>query len=106
VPSAVWLYGCLRGAAFSVPSLTQTGGVGLGAFVVLVLYVYLVRGSRRAWIALVVLDVIALLLLALSTQLGQTPLLVHILSALALATLLLPSVRRYVTGRDLQGRLR
>lgn len=106
MPTAVWLYGGLRGAAFAVPSLTQTGGIGLGAFVVLALYVFLVRGSRRAWIALVVLDVLALLLLALGTQLGQTPLLVHILSALALVTLLLPSVRRYVTGHDAQGRLR
>lgn len=100
VPTAVWLYGFLRMAAFGLPLLTGTGGVGLGAVIVGLLFVGLVRGARAAWIALVVLDVLAFALLLLATPaLEEAPLLVHIAAGLALVVLLLPSTRRYVTGQ-------
>jgi hypothetical protein len=97
VPTAVWLYGFLRALAFAVPYATGTGGFGLGVVVIGLLFIWLVRGSRVAWAALVVLDVISFVLLLLATpQLAEAPLILHILAGLALLTLLLPSTRRYV----------
>jgi len=97
VPTAVWLYGFLRALAFGVPYSTGTGGFGLGVVVIGLLFIWLVRGSRVAWAALVVLDVISFVLLLLATpQLAEAPLILHILAGLALLTLLLPSTRRYV----------
>ena len=97
VPTAVWLYGFLRALAFGVPYATGTGGFGLGVVVIGLLFIWLVRGSRVAWAALVVLDVISFVLLLLATpQLAEAPLILHILAGLALLTLLLPSTRRYV----------
>jgi len=97
VPTAVWLYGFLRALAFAVPYATGTGGFVLGVVVIGLLFIWLVRGSRVAWAALVVLDVISFVLLLLATpQLAEAPLILHILAGLALLTLLLPSTRRYV----------
>ena len=93
----MWLYGFLRALAFAVPYATGTGGFGLGVVVIGLLFIWLVRGSRVAWAALVVLDVISFVLLLLATpQLAEAPLILHILAGLALLTLLLPSTRRYV----------
>ncbi len=104
VPSAVWAYGFLRAAAFGLPAATGTGGVGLGAVVVLALFVGLARGSRVAWVALVALDVMSFALLVLATpQLAEAPLLVHICAGLALVTLLLPSTRRHAASPRARG---
>ncbi len=100
MPTAVWVYGLLRALAFYLPAATRTGQVGLGLVVILVLFVGLVRGSRGAWVALVILDILGFALLVLATpQLREAPLLIHITSGLALVTLLLPSTRRYVAGK-------
>ena len=96
VPPAVWAYGFFRSAAFVVPILTGTGGFGLGLFVVLVLYVLLLRRSRGAWMALVVLDLLSLVLLVVTQQQTGAPWLLHIFTALAIAALLLPSARSWV----------
>lgn len=100
VPTAVWVYVTLRGLAVVVPLTTGSGGIGLGAFAFLVGAVFLVRGSRFAWIALLALDAMALVLLAAVTR-GfadpTLPLLLPILQGLALLVLFAPSIRRHVT---------
>jgi len=103
VPTAVWFYGSVRAAGFAVAG--TTGPVGaLDVSLILALYLLLVRGSRTAWVVLIAVDVASFGLLVLTTRVGQTPLLVHILFGSALVTLLLPSIRRYVSGRDAKGR--
>ncbi|MGI8576243.1 MAG: hypothetical protein ACR2MA_13175 [Egibacteraceae bacterium] len=99
VPPAVWAYGCLRAAAFGVPVVTGSGGVGLGLAIVFVLYVFLVRGSQVAWGVLFALDALSFIVLVATPQLGETPLILPIIAGLALLVLLLPSTRKYVTGR-------
>ncbi|HSJ43366.1 MAG TPA: hypothetical protein VK923_01635 [Euzebyales bacterium] len=99
VPPSVWAYGFFRALAFGVPYATGTGGVGLGLFVVLVLYVFVLRRSRRAWMALVVLDVLSLVILVITQVQTSAPWALHIFTALAVVSLLLPSTRRYVTGQ-------
>lgn len=99
VPPAVWAYGFFRALAFGVPFATGTGGVGLGLLVVLVLYVLVLRRSRRAWMALVVLDVLSLVILVITQAQTPAPWVLHIFTALAIVSLLLPSTRRYVTGQ-------
>lgn len=96
IPPSIWAYGCFRALAFGVPFATGTGGFGLGVFVVLVLYVLLLRRSRAAYIALVVLDTLSLLLLIATQAQTSAPWVLHIFAALALACLLLPTTRRYV----------
>lgn len=102
VPTAVWAYGVLRAAAFLIPFATGTGGFGLGLVVVLVLWVLLVRGSRVAWVSLVLLDLLSLGLLLVSWRVAPGPLLLPITAGLALAVLLLPTVRRSTGRRDLE----
>ena len=59
VPVAIWAYGMLRALAFIAPSWTEDGRIGLGVVPVFALYIFLVRGSRPAWTALVVLDILS-----------------------------------------------
>jgi len=99
VPPALWAYGFFRALAFGVPFATGTGGFGLGLFVVLVLYVLALRRSRGAWMALVVLDILSLVLLLVTQQQTSAPWVLHIFTALAIISLLLPTTRRYVTGQ-------
>lgn len=99
VPTAVWGYGVLRAAAFLIPFATGTGGFGLGLVVVLVLWVLLVRGSRAAWVALVVLDLLSFGLLLASWRASPGPLLLPIAAGLAIVALLWPSTWRHVGGR-------
>jgi nicotinamide riboside transporter PnuC len=95
----VWAYGFFRALAFGVPFATGTGGFGLGLFVVLVLYVLMVRRSRGAWLALVILDVLSLVILVITQAQTSAPWALHIFTALAIVSLLMPATRRYVTGR-------
>ncbi len=99
VPPPVWAYGFFRALAFGVPFATGTGGVGLGLFVVLALYILVLRRSRRAWMALVVLDVLSLVILVITQAQNPAPWVLHIFTALAIISLLLPATRRYVTGQ-------
>lgn len=100
VPPPVWAYGFFRALAFGVPYATGTGGFGLGLVVVLVLYVLLVlRRSRGAWVALLILDVLSLAALLVTQAQTSAPWVLHIFTALAIASLLMPATRRYVTGR-------
>lgn len=98
VPPALWAYGFFRALAFGVPFATGTGGFGLGLFVVLVLYVLALRRSRGVWMALVVLDTLSLVLLLVTQQQTSAPWVLHIFTALAIISLLLPTTRRYITG--------
>jgi hypothetical protein len=107
VPVAIWAYGLLRSLAFIAPSWTEDGQIGLGVVVVLVLYVFLVRRSRRAWVALVVLDTFSHVML-LTAWLGadESPWAIPILAAASLVALLMPSTRRYASvGREPAGTL-
>jgi hypothetical protein len=97
VPIAIWAYGFLRSLTFVAPSWTEDGQVGLGVIVVLVLYVFLLRGSRRAWMALVVLDTFShVMLMAAWLNADDSPLAIPILAGASLVALLMPSTRRYV----------
>ena len=99
VPTAVWVYGFLRALAFAAPFWAGAGTIGLGAVVVVVLFIPLVAGRRWAWVSLLVLDSISLVLLvavAATSPLGEVPLLVPLLAGAALGCLLLPSTRRHV----------
>lgn len=96
----MWAYGLLRAIAFGLPLATGAGGIGLGVLVTLVLYVPLVRGSRVAWSALLTLDILTLVLLVVTQQTTGAPWLVHICTAAAIITLLLPSTRAYVARRS------
>lgn len=97
VPPALWLYGLLRSLAFVAPSWSEDGQVGLGVLVVLVLYAFVLRRSRRAWITLVAIDALSHLIL-ITTWLAAIdgPLLVPILAIASIVPLLLPSTRRYL----------
>lgn len=59
IPTSVWTYGFTRAVAFAIPYATGTGSFGLGAVAVLALYVFVIRRSRFAWSALLVLDVLS-----------------------------------------------
>lgn len=96
VPTAVWAYGLFRAAAFVVPFATGTGGFGLGVVVVPVLWVLLIRGSRAAWVALLVLDLLSAGLLIATWRTETPPLVLPIAAGLALVMLVLPSTRRHV----------
>lgn len=97
VPTAVWLYGFLRAATFLLPLSSGTGGLGIGLLLVPPLYVLLIRGSVRAWGALLVFDSLSFAVLVALPDVGGLPLLTPILAGVAIALLLLPSTRRYVT---------
>lgn len=99
VPPPVWAYGFFRALAFGVPFATGTGGVGVGLLVVLVLYAFVLRRSRRAWMALVVLDILSLTVLVVTQSQTSAPWVLHIFTALAVVCLLLPTTRRYATGQ-------
>lgn len=96
VPTSIWAYGFLRAVAFGVPLAIGYGGVGLGVVITLILYVFLVRGSRVAWSILLVLDVLTLTLLIATQAATQAPYLMHICTGAALVALLMPSARSYV----------
>lgn len=97
VPPAAWAYGWFRAMAFGVPFVTGTGGFGLGMFVVLFLYVLLLRRSRIAYMVLVTLDVLSFVLLLVTQSQTSAPWVLHIFTGLAIASLLMPATRRYVT---------
>jgi hypothetical protein len=99
VPVSLWVYGLLRSLAFMAPSLTEEGRFGLGAIVTVVLFVFVLRRSHRAYQVLIFLDAFSLVML-LATWLGadDAPLSVPLLAGLALVALLWPSTRRYVSS--------
>lgn len=97
IPLALWVYGLLRSLAFAAPSWTSEGRIGLGSFVVIVLYVFVLRRSRRAWTGLVIVDTFSLVLLTVAwVDADNAPLAIPALAAVALVVLLAPSIRRHV----------
>lgn len=97
VPTTLWAYGLLRALAFAAPTWDEGGRVGAGVAVVAVIYVFAVRGSRRALSALVLLDTFSFVIVTmtwLSTR--DTALVVPVLTAGALACLIAPATRRFV----------
>lgn len=97
VPGSVWLYGFLRAGSLGLPLLTGAGSVGLGLFVALPLYVLVIRRSAAAWGILLVFDSLSFgALVATRSITGAAPLVI-VLAGGALATLLAPSMRRWVT---------
>jgi hypothetical protein len=98
VPVAVWAYGLLRALAFAAPTWTEGGRIGLGVVVVLVLYMLMLRRSRRAWVALVALDAVShLLLLVTWIDTADAALAIPIFAVASMVALLMPSTRRYVS---------
>lgn len=97
VPTALWAYGTLRAAALAAPTWTGAGGVPLIAVVVLVLFVLVVRGSRTAWLALIAVDVVALVLVLTATREADGPLIIPLLATAAFVLLLAPPIGRHVT---------
>lgn len=99
VPGSVWLYGFLRAGALGLPLATGAGSVGIGHLVVLPLYILLViRRSALAWGILLVFDSLSFALLAATRSITGAAPLVLVLAGGALATLLAPSMRRWVTA--------
>lgn len=96
-PTSIWVYGLLRAAAFAMPFVAGSGGVGIGLFIVLPLFVFLLRGSVRAWGALLVFDSLSFAILLSVPDVAAVPLLLPMLMGGALIALLVPSTRRYVT---------
>lgn len=99
VPTSIWVYGFLRAAAFGLPLVSDAGGVGLGLFVVLPLYLFLVRGSVFAWGTLLVLDSLSFALLVALPETIDLPLLLPVLQGGAIVALVVPGTRAYVTRR-------
>lgn len=96
VPIAVWAYGLSRSLAFVAPSWTEDGRIGLGVVIVLGLYILLLRRSRPAWIALVVLDSLSFLLLMVAwSDADDAPIAIPVLAVASMVALLAPSTRRY-----------
>lgn len=96
IPTALWAYGALRALAFAAPAWDE-GSIGLGAFVAVVLYVFVLRRSRWAWFVLVFLDLFTLPMLFVAwLDAGDVAAAAPLLTLLALVTLLLPSVRCHV----------
>ena len=96
VPATLWAYAVLRSLAFAAPTWAG-GNIGLGVVVVAALYVFALRRSRRAWSALVVLDVLSLtMLVAAWLDASGSPIAAPLLTALSFVVLVLPASRRYV----------
>lgn len=99
IPVTLWGYGLLRSLAFAAPSWSRDGRIGLGLFVVIVLYGFVLRRSRRAWKVLVALDAFSLVLLAVAwIDADDAPIAIPMLAAGALLVLLAPSTRRHVSA--------
>jgi hypothetical protein len=96
VPTSLWSYGVVRPLAFLAP--TWSGGrIGLGVVVTMVLFVFVLRRSRRAWVALVCLDTLSLSMLILAwSSVGDAPVAAPLLATLGLILLVVPPVRHYV----------
>lgn len=101
VPPALWAYGLLRSLAFVAPSWSEEGQVGLGVIVVLVLYVSVLRRSRRAWVVLVAIDAVShLILFTTWSTATNAPLIVPILAIASMVPLLMPSTGRWVATKS------
>ena len=99
VPLALWTYALLRPLAFLAPALTADGSIGLGVLVVAVLFVFVLRRSRRAYQALVLLDIFSgVMLMTAWVEADDNPLSIPILAGLSLMALLWPSNWRYVSA--------
>lgn len=95
-PVTVWLYGLLRAGSLGLPVATGTG-IGIGLLLVPPLLYFVARGSARAWGILLVFDSLSFALLLATLRYTEAAPAVVWLSGGALALLLAPSVRRWVT---------
>ncbi|MEM9513971.1 MAG: hypothetical protein AAGA42_03855 [Actinomycetota bacterium] len=97
LPTALWVYAMLRSLAFAAPAFSEGGRVGLGAVVVALLFVKVVRGSMRAWKVLAWLDVVMLaMLLTAWFAASDAPLSIPALAIAATLTLFMPSIRQHL----------
>lgn len=97
VPTALWAYGFLRSVSFGLPILSDSGTVGLGAAIVFMLFVGVVRRATWAWILLALLDAVSLTItLVLAKIPDDVPWGVASVTLLALVVLVTPSVQRHV----------
>ncbi len=104
VPIAIWAYGLLRSLAFIAPTWSEDGRIGLGVVPVLVLFVFLVRGSRRAWGALVLFDIFSyVMLLAAWFEADDAPLAIPFLAGASMAALLRPVHQALRRGDEAAG---
>lgn len=95
-PVAIWLYGLLRAGSLGLPVATGTG-IGIGLLLVPPLLYFVARGSARAWGVLLVFDSLSFAILVATRSYTDVAPAVVWLSGAALALLLAPSVRRWVT---------
>ena len=99
VPVSLWAYGLLRSLAFMAPAMTDEGRIGLGAIVTLVLFVFVLRRSNRAYYALIFVDIFShVMLLAAWLGANEAPFSIPLLAGLSLLALLWPSTRQYVSS--------